>query len=172
MCSEDNAGPDATVTALTIAGISASSVAVLNNGTEQASLWVAAVPSGTTSNIVITFANAAYAVGICIWALYGASATATDSGGDTDSNPATYALDTNTGGVAVAFGVHRSNTDATFIWSNLTEDFDQVVDTGDITMSGASAAFVNGQTDLAISLTSSQSGVRNPVMVVASFPPL
>lgn len=168
---ERNAG-SALITAVTIGGVSATQVVQANNTVEFASIWIAAVPTGTTANIVSTHSNAPGAVGIEVWALGNASSTATDSGTDSNSNPATFDLDINAGGVALGVVIHRSNTDATFTWSNLTEDNDQVIETGGESMSGASAAFATIQTNLTISVTSSQAGVRSPVLCVASFPHL
>lgn len=166
----------ATVSAMTIGGVSASLAQAVSNGSETAELWVAAVPTGTSGTVAITFAASAAAVGIGLWAVITGSGTKTDSGSDSDSNPATFDLDIAAGGVAVAIVNHRSNVDATFTWLNVSDSagsgFDQVVDPGDIAMSGASAAFASLQTNLTISATSSQAGVRSPVMVTASFPKL
>lgn len=163
----------ATISAVDIGGTTAAAVSAgstVNNGSESAALWAAVVSSGTNVTITVTTANSALACGIGVWAIYDGQTTATDSGSDTDSNPATFALDINAGGVAVAFVVHRANSATTFTTANLTEDFDQVVDTNDIYMTGASAAFASTQTNLSIEVTASQAGVRSPCLVTASFP--
>lgn len=163
----------ATVNSVTMGGAAAAlKGSVAANVSESSQIWVGD-PTGTSGIIEITYStSAARDVGIVVWAIHNASDTATDSGTDTDSNPATFALDINAGGVAVAFVLHRSNADPTFTWANLTESADFVVTAGSNVVSGAAAAFAAVQTNLSISATSSDAGVRSPVMSTVSFPRL
>ena len=170
---ERSGGSNATVSSLSIGGIAASLVAGAQvAGADGCELWVAPVPTGTSGTVALTLANAALSVGVGLFATYNASATRTDVGTDTDSNPATFAIDIPAGGVAVAIGLQRSNSGATFTSSGLTENYDETVEAGDIYHTGASAAFAAAQTNLTISITSSDASVRAPVMVTASFPSL
>jgi hypothetical protein len=168
--SEDNGATDANITSMTIGGVAATQIVQATNSTEHVEIWAAAVPTGTTGDVVINYSADAFSVGIGVWALYNAQITNTDEGTDTDSNPATFALDIAAGGVALACVCQRSNTNPTFTWTNLTENYDEFVVTSDTWMTGASAAFASAQTNLSIEALSTQAGVRSPCMAVASFP--
>ena len=118
-----------------------------------------------------TLAAASGATGIGVWAIYNAQGTATDSGSDSNSNPATFALDIAAGGVAIGFVAHRSNTDPTTnTWTNLTVKFDRAAVAGNLYVTGASDAFASTQTNLSIECNASNAGVRSPLLVTASFP--
>ncbi len=129
------------------------------------------MPTGTTGDVVVTTAANSGATGIDVWAIYNAQGTATDSGTDSDSDPATFALDIAAGGVALGFVAHRSNTDpTTFTWTNLTEASDRAAVAANLYVTGAQAAFASTQTNLSIECDSSDAGVRSPLLVTASFP--
>lgn len=164
-------GAFGTVSSVTIGGIAATFINSAATTTEDAELWIAAVPTGTSGTVAVTWTNSATDVGLGVWALYNTSITPTDTASDNNSNPATDTINIAAGGAAVGYVYHRSNTDpTTFSWSNLTEDFDVTVQAGGNYNSGASAFFSSAQSGLAISVTSSDAGVRSPVLVVASFP--
>lgn len=162
-----------TISSVVINGVTATSIVQITVGApnERAALFAADVPSGATGDISITNSLALFASTITVYACYGMSITPTDTGTDNDSNPATFALDIAAGGVAFGSVIHRSNTDpTTFTWGNLTEDTDQVMTVNDEYVTAASAEFASAQTNLSISCTSSNAGVRSPGMCVASFP--
>lgn len=161
------------ISSMTIGGIAATEIVTVANANEGAEIWIAAVPTGATGDVVITFATSVLRdVGISVWALYNASPTATNSGSDSDSDPATFDLDIAASGVAIAYLFHRANSATTYTWTNLTEDVDELVETDIYFQSAASAAFATAQTNLTITGDASQAGVRSPCMVTASFPRL
>ena len=155
------------VSSLTIGGVSASLVVALANGFDIVEMWAAAVPTGATGDIVVTFAGAQDACGIIVWAMYGANgAAAFATASDTDSDPASVAISVPGGGAVIGYCGLRSNTDRTFTWAGITEDADGVVETTTATHTGAHGS--NGGT---ISCTPSGAGVRNPLMALASWSP-
>lgn len=118
-----------TIASGTIGGISATvgvdaRTATLN---PQASFMYAAVPSGTTGSIVITFSAGKLRTSISVWAVYGASTTATDS--DTLFDLATTsmslsALTVPTNGMGFFMTVHNNITTTGWGWTNATERSD------------------------------------------------
>jgi hypothetical protein len=138
---------------VTVGGISAidlgqsgvTSPDLLNN-----ELWMAVVPSGTTADIVLTFAASQSRVGIGVWAVgttqTGASDTlgvSVDSGGSAGGT-----IDCPAGGVII--GVHTVRAATTFTWTGIDEDFETNVDGTVLDSSGASKAFAATQSSLSV----------------------
>lgn len=159
-----------TISSVTANAVEATSVEQAAGTNERSAIFI--VNAGASSgNIVITNSLNLFSTTVVTWEMLGGSATKTDSGTDTNSNPATFDLDIAAGGVAVGMLCHRSDTNpTTTTWSNLSEDHDDALGSG-VYASAASAAFAAAQTNLTISATRSAAGVRNPVMCCASFPP-
>lgn len=162
-----------TVSAITVGGVSATlTVAQTNSGGEQTELWQAAVPSGTTGDIVVTWTGAEVGMGIGVWRIVGAASTAHDTGGSA-ANPATDTLNIPANGVAIACAGMAAAA-LSFTWAGLTERYDaQGVEDGATsgTHSGASDEFATIQVGLTITATPSGAPIRNPVMAIASWGP-
>ena len=161
-----------TISTITVGGVSATlTVAQSNGGGEQSELWQAAVPTGTTGDIVVTWSGGVVGMGIGVWRIVSAASAAHDTGGDANSNPATDTLDIPASGVAIGF-VGAASTGGTVTWTGLTERYDAlgVEAAGSGTHSGSSDAFDTLQTGLAISATLSNK-IRNPPMAIASWGP-
>jgi hypothetical protein len=163
-----------TVSAVTIGGVSAAQVvAATNSGGEQCALWQAAVPTGTTGDIVVTWSGAEVGCGIGVWRIVGATSAAHASSGVSGASPLSSTLDIPANGVAIAYsGAASSNRTAA--WTGLTEGFDangveDGVNSGNHT--GASGAFATLQTGLTIQMTLSGTSIRNPVLTMASWAP-
>jgi hypothetical protein len=156
--------------AITIGGVSATNILqpAAGSGNYAAEIWVAAVPTGTTGDVVITGSGASVGCGIGLWRALYMSQTASDT--DSDIAPGSGVLATSidcpAGGVIVGMqGSDYAGTRKT--WVGLTEDFDEAVDPGgnDIGQSGASLAFAAAQTGLVVTVTTPGAGT----LVVASF---
>jgi hypothetical protein len=154
------------ISSVTIGGVSASQL-VGSGGTTNplVSLWIAAVPTGTSGNVVVQFGAGTANCAIAVWAVYGASsstafATATTSAAE---NPASESLSVPANGVAIAASRQVDNTNA-FTWSGLAENFDATLETG--RYSGASDAFAAAAT----ATVSANSGQVSR-LVAASFAP-
>jgi hypothetical protein len=159
-----------TLNSVTVGGISATQIVATTDGENMAQIWVASVPTGATGNVVLTFSTDKGRCGIGLWAMYGASSTATDTGFAT-ANPSSDTLNISAGGVAVGVYSLSQSTDRTTTWTNLTEDYDAVVESGGGTHSGASASFASAQTGLTITGTPNNTTTEE-CFVIASFPPL
>lgn len=168
------AGIGATVvSSLTIGGVTATELVTLDHrvddGQYHSGFFGATVPTGTSGDIVVTWTATMSQNGIGVWRLTGANTTPHDSA--TDPLPAgglTVDVDVEAGGAIFGY----CSTDATaagrFIWTGLTEDFDEVVD-GDWDHSGASADFASAVTNQTVTVTGE--GTSRPGLIGISFSP-
>lgn len=161
----------ASITSVTIGGVTASQVvAATGTGGMKIELWQAAVPTGTTGDIVIVHPGTSDRDGIGVWAVYGAQSAANDTGSSTGVDPLADTLNIPAGGVAIGAAVNNDAGVDTYTWTNLTENYDEVVeDPAD--HSGASAAFAAAQTALSISVNESSASTAG-ALVMASWGPL
>lgn len=155
-----------TVSSVTIGGVSASRVKRQLNTGNFVELWQAAVPTGTTGDVVITFSGACSRSGVGVWALYGANPTAHDTGASS-ANPGTDTLDVPALGVAIAYSAGSSI--ASWSWTGLTEKFDELLET-DTYHAGASDAFSGTQTGMTVTATANTAPTQ-PALVMASWGP-
>lgn len=161
-------GSARSVSSMTINGVSASLVVAHQNTTESqyvSEMWAADVPTGATGDIVITWNAAMLRCGIGVYAIYGAGSSAYDTG-SSSANPMTDTLNIPAKGVAI--GEASEANWATFGWTNLTEDFDVIIESS-ASHTGASAAFATLQS--ALSITCTQSVDSRPSLVIASWGP-
>lgn len=109
------------VTGITIGGVAAAEVAVFDSGFNHASIWVALVPTGTSGNVVVSYAGGSiggFDVGVGLYALTGnASPTPTVIGQAASS--VTIAAPGSSAVIAAAFVSSGAIT-----WSGLTDDAD------------------------------------------------
>jgi hypothetical protein len=153
-------GASQTLTGVTIGGVTATSVANNSNDGSIAALFIAAVPTGTTGDIVLTFS------GTMIRAADGAyratglgSATPTDTGVSSANAPTTD-LDIAAGGFGIGTAF-SGGTAPTFTWTGLTENFDAGwAENSDTAYTGAMEEFATAQTGLTITADSG-TGVTN-----------
>jgi hypothetical protein len=168
-------GSNPTVSSMTIGGIAASLVtgAKIGNVAEAVEFWQADVPTGTTATIAVTWSGGLSSCGIQVFAVYGASAAATDTDTNSSANPTVVAIDVPAGGVCMGAIVHRANSATTYIWSGITEasGSDEVMETDTNYHAAGFDAFASAQTGLSVQCTASQAGVRNHLMAVAAFGP-
>lgn len=123
------------ITGVTIGGVTAAQVIHSGEGSmENVDIWVASVPTGTTGDVVITHGVSKSRCGIGVWAMYGAATGASDTAGSV-ADPPSAALTIPTGGVGIGY-CQTYGVTATYTWTNLTEDFDEVV-SGNGTHTGA-----------------------------------
>lgn len=157
------------VSSVTIGGIAATKVAGTVSGVALSEIWVAAVPTGTTANIVVnsgTVLTARFAVSI--YAIYGAASATPVATGTSTANPgaATLACTANCaviGGFCIAAVPGSVRTS----WSGITEDND--ADFGPFnSYSAASKQDINGS--LAIAATPS-AAITNVAFAAAAWSP-
>jgi len=169
--SENNTG-SATVTAVTIGGVSATQIATQDVAQDHAAIWAALVPTGTTGTIAVSFSGTNGLAGIFVYRICDASITPTQTATGSNGNPtSSLTLNVAANGVAMSVVNMRVNSATTYSWTGLAKDADLTADPNDIYAGAASKTFTTTQTGLSISSTGSQSGSRPSVMVGASFPP-
>ena len=157
------------ITSVTIGGVGATQVVIQAGDIAGVSfttaIYIAAVPTGATGDVVVVFAGGRSRCGIGVWAVYDLlSATAVDTQVKTSVVAAVAfpALATDADGVAI-FAVGSGGT-TTHSWSSATEDFDEAVEAGQ-SHSGASIS----TTGASISETVTASGDTEQAGVCASF---
>lgn len=153
----------------TIGGVSAT-IAVQANGTNTvAVIIIAAVSSGTTADIVLTWANNTQNVGIAVHRVVDLnSATANTTGNDTtlSTGAASFTLNNNANAIMVASAVSIDGSGWSSWSSGLTEDSDQFIASSNAA-AAASGFFASANTPYTASATAS-TGSRG-VMVAATW---
>jgi hypothetical protein len=137
-------------TSVTVGGTSLTSHAS-RTSTHVVSIWSAVIATGSTANVVVTFASANTFCGIGVWALYGKSYTGNSANGGNSSGNITMNLTTTSGDFCigiVAYAVAASVPTGSITWSAATERYDAEVDGrfrnhsgADLIASGSSANF-------------------------------
>lgn len=162
-----------TLNSVTVGGVSATQIQnIALSNPRIAAIFVAAVPTGTTGDIVLTFSSGMSRVAYGAWALYTdtPATTAFDSANDTTySSGLSISLDVPVGGYAVGVLVNgaASGTHGT-TWTNLSEQYDTTSSETSLQgYSGAHAAYTSSP--LSISATTSNGSDGNTGMVAASF---
>jgi hypothetical protein len=137
----------AAATSVTCGGVTASLVASVQTGNRDTYIYQAAVPIGTTGDIVATWASDANNCSIGTWRVVNAESSIHDS--DTDYTNSTRSLVTSinipAGGCCIAVTVGVIGSSMTY--TNLTERYDSALEDQH---SGASDDFSTLQTGLAV----------------------
>ena len=153
------------VLALVVNGVSASLAASAAFSTGTIELWEAAVPTGTSGDIVVTWLGAQSRCGIGVWAVYGGNATPFDTAVDiSGGDPMGLQINVDTGGVLIAAAFNSNGS--TFTWGGIDEDYDEAVE-GANTQTGASRAFTNFAFNHSVSCNPSSSS--DQALVAASW---
>jgi hypothetical protein len=155
VCYDDS--PGTRVSAVTLGGVAANLVSGMigAGATMTTEIWEADVPTGTTGDVVVTWAATVKSCGIGLWRLIGANSRPYGSG-TTTADPGVLSTDIPAGGVAIGMSATGSGAGVTWSWTNLTEDFEDAITSGARSQwSGASAAFASAQTDLDITADAS-----------------
>jgi len=165
---------DNTISSITVQGISGSQVVTSGDGGEtRASIWIIAVPTGTTGDVVVTFSGTANNCGIAVYRMVGATSaipTATASDNSITSNAESASLTIPTGGAGVGYFLMESTiTTRTATWTNLTEDMDQLIESSSAVNSHSSAASLTPGTS---TITATASGsLLAAELVLAAWAP-
>ncbi len=163
-------GGTPTLTDVTIAGITATIVKQQASGAgprDITAIAIAAVPTGTSGTIDVTFSATMLRCSISVYRVLGIDGLAAfDTDGSTATNP-TCNLDIPAGGVA--FGSVIAAVNSAVSWTGLTEDYDTVM-ASNTTASTASDEFASTQTGLLLVGTFA-SGGTDPCGAFASWSP-
>lgn len=140
-------GTSRSLTSSTIAGISATELTTDSASTAATVLIIAAVPSGTTGDIVLTWSGSCAGSGITVWYATGLTSDTPVATARVPSTsaPSSGSLSTVDGGFVVAAATCRYNdgTTRTHSWTNATEQHDSEIEntgTDGGSFSGAHAA--------------------------------
>lgn len=145
-------GASTTLSSVTIGGVSATIVKQVTNNvsnTDVAGIAIAAVPTGTTGDIVVTWGASMVRCAIMAYRATGINATAYDSDSSTSGNPS-VSLDIPASGFAIGGGLTAAST--TTSWTGLTEDTDGTLESF-VTYSSAHDEFPSGETGRTITMT-------------------
>jgi hypothetical protein len=141
-------------------------VTVIGGAAMRGGIYILAVPTGTTASIVVTFANTQNRCGLAVWALYGLnSATAVDTATATAEGAGSLNLDTQDGGIVVAYG-QLNSSGQTMAWTGVTADAEQ---TGENVKWSASASNVTAATPRTVSTNITPDNGNAQVYMAASF---
>lgn len=160
-------GTAETISTVTVGGISATQVIDFQDSTSNAGLFIAAVPTGATGNVVVTFTGAMVRAAVGLWAVTGLRSTTPFDTATDGVSAYSAAIDIPARGFAV--GIAFSHETGSLTWTNLTEDFDIFMNDNNNGNAGfASLYSINGQTNLTVSVNAAAS---NSLMALASFGP-
>ena len=160
---------DEVVSSVTIGGVSASVVKRSNHDNSgnfpfEACIWKAAVPTGTTGDVVVNYNNApsnAVGMAISIYRVLGESGTLYDFATDTASS-LTLDVDTVVNGFVIACAATQNGT--ALSWSGVTEDIGVDVNTNEY-FSAGSLSVTSASTPLAVSPSAGGSAARAGVSI-------
>jgi hypothetical protein len=156
-----------TVSTVTIGGVSATILVQQSSSGLTGALVAAAVPTGTTGDVVVTLSAGGAGCGVGIWSatgLAGAVAVATGS----NTNNAALTLSTDPGGFVVAgcaYDYAAAAGDVTNTWSGATEAFEDNFEE-DMRFSGASDIISSSSVTVQPTLSET---VTPSVFVAATF---
>lgn len=162
-----------TISSVTIGGVTATLVVQLQtsitNVSVRSALFIAAVPTGTTGDVVVTWAGTMLHCGIGIFAVTGLQSSTPTATATSGAQPGNVSINCARDGFIVAnTGAYDATPGAGLsTWTNLTERYDaQMESLGAVT--GASDNFSTTQTGLSITCTNAIS-VDALAMVAAAF---
>ena len=157
----------ANVSTLTIGGASASFVAVgviASEPVNRIELWQADIASGTTADIIVTWADSTSRCGIGVWDVNGASDFIYDVG-SSEADPGSVTMQVPAGGICIG-GVFTGDSNTS--WTGLTERYDDQIEAANY-QTGASDAFSSRQTDLTVAAAD---GTDYNVLLCAAWGPV
>jgi hypothetical protein len=159
--------PNGGVASMTIGGVSATEVTSVTNAGNHMAMWIAAVPSGTTGTVAITWTNTQNKCAIGVFSLLNSTSSAIASATSISSPLSSGSLSIPENGCAVGAGYSGINTTTT--WANLSEDFD-ANDAGESwTWTGASKDVTTTENP---TITATFGSSDRPGGVFASFGPV
>lgn len=161
-----------TMSSVTIGGITATILLQQGDGTstDNTGIAVALVPTGTTATIVLTTNIGGAAIGIGVYALYGASATPSQTATDSGLSFTASASISSVAGSAIIAAVGFSGNSYSSAWTNLTGRFDTDINGSD-NSNGAFDLFAAAQSSLAISSVATGATPPRKSMAIAAFRP-
>lgn len=158
----------ATINSATIQGIAATKQFEITPGNLSVSILTAAVPTGTTGDVVLNFSTTRGQAGIATYSMTGASSeipSSTASDTTLTGNDLSASIDIPANGGAIA-GVIANSTPTSTTWTNLTEFNDQIVEDQTI-QSSASDNFASAQSGRIVTATFAGTPAEYALVVAA-----
>ena len=152
------AGTDVTLNSVTVGGVAGTFVAHQDDAAVSVSLYRAAVPTGTTADVVVVFSSNKEGCGAATYECTDLPTFPYDViGATTASSTANRTLTVNVpaDGTVMGFIVWDANPVATTTWTGITETFDDQVKVNNAQFSGAMDTFDTAQ---AVTMTMDPSG--------------
>lgn len=175
ICAEGLAAGSRVLSSATIGGVSATILKQQTNTTGSVdavtAIIAAAVPSGTTATVVLTFSAGMVRAACSTFRMVGGSITpyATYSDTSVSHSPQSVSMNIPALGGAVA-ACDFFATSGTTTWAGLTEAYDETAGYGTATASMAYGNFSTAQSSLTVSATPSGSLTRGSMSAVAFAP--
>jgi hypothetical protein len=145
------------ISTLTVQGISATKAVETVGATRGfASIWIVAVPTGTTGDVVITWSGTVVRAGIGVWAVYdiaSATPTATNSGSVASGSGASNSVNVSANGVNISIAYDNGDNTQPPIptWTGVTQRYNLNV-AGDSNTGGDFTEGSAGETPRSISV--------------------
>lgn len=157
------------ISSVSIGGVSATEVVTAGQASSVPSgIYIAAVPTGATGDVVLTFNSTMSRVGMTMARITGiSSATATDTASDTTSS-LSAGIDIPAGGVCFGGAVSSDATPDDITWTNLTE-LEQINVQSVFLLSCSGSAFASAQTGLTVSATETSGTAATSRLCLAAF---
>lgn len=121
------------ITSVTAGGQACTQVAAANsgNGTDHiTAFFTAAMPTGTSGDVVVNFVGAQYRAAIVVWSVVGGEGTIYDSNSVTTGDPSNTTISSPENGGVVSMLIGNAPTDVA--WTGVTEDFEANVDGAEV----------------------------------------
>ena len=164
--------PTATVTALTVGGVSATKLGEAA-GTHKASMWIAEGVTGSTATVAVTFGASTGRCGIAVWSVSGdptaADCTYAAGIGDTSATSQSATIDVADGGLLLAY--HTNNTSGsggvTWSWTGVGERMEATEVESQIWHGAADQAVSADETGRAVEVTFTSGQTLNLLQLVS-----
>lgn len=148
------------ISSVTVGGVSTSTESASNAADGSfAALVIAAVPTGTTADIVVNMTTTQARLRIGVWAAYDLVSPTAAATAQSVADPATLSLNVQLGDIVVACGFN--NTTSTASWTGATERFDSSLE--GTNESGADHTATSAESPRTITLDWSSPNRRNAV---------
>jgi len=157
--------------AVTIGGNSATLAgSTYLNVENDSSIWYAAVASGTTADIDITYSAAKQTVGVAVYAITGASGGPSATSGDTTDDAPSTTINVLAKGCLIACASHAVGGGTLTTWTGPSEDYDDNSGGGNSGFTAAHENYSAAQTGLTVTATADGAAV-NSSMACAAWGP-
>jgi len=137
----DSSGASVAPVSLTVGGVSATKLVQLVGAGSGSSVWVAAVPTGTTGNVTFTSGGSETGCAVHIYRLVGYQSAAYATASSGTGNPVSTTINVIANGVVIAGILIDNGAPGTNLWTNLTENYDSATIGGSAGTTAASALF-------------------------------